>query len=747
MKTRTYKLVIVNWLIMMFAILTMANSQTANPSYSFPNISCGMDDEIQSSSIVYPYFPMTQDTLRVLVVFCNFGPPVGNFEIDGSSITQYWPASSAYTKPTWADSIVCPTASNVWNRSLTGLFSDASFGQFILVGDVYPELYLFENSPSFYASVTGKMGAAVKELLVNIDSNVNYANYDKFDPEDLNSNGNRREPDGIVDFIFINFRFNNSGTIDGSSYTGYASLSGYSGIFGNGQSEITLDGKRIKAGHPGSGCLYEMNTPWDLGIPAHEFGEHYGYGDGHSEKMGSFNLNGGVLPSAYDREHFGWNLSASSPSNNISLSLQDYVTTGQYVKIERAYDNVYIENRRRLNYYASGDYKNWIWLSSDPRNPWMPDSGLLIYRDTSYRCFELQSASGKWDWKKCVSTNRYQVSFTSHSNNSFFPDNVNRHSGLTTFFLRKLLSYNENCEAINHPILGAQSEVTYSGVNGDGNSCFDIGYNQVYSPWSNPPLPVRNQSDSLTIELTGRNSDGSLSVSIYFTNILGASPSKPQLLKVEKESIGDQFSPRLNWNRNLEPDLSGYRIYRGDGYAPVSFAYLGECTDTTYLDESVLLYGSGGGNQPCSYYLVQYTYAVSAYDNSDKESVKSDGAFIEGYSDPCAPIGPMISNPGNSSPNGRKNEILTKSEFRLFDVYPNPFNPSTIIEFDIPEDLEVKIVIFDVSGKQISELSNQAYEMGRHSIRFDGAGLPSGIYYCRLEAGMFVNVKKLVLLK
>lgn len=54
MITRTYKLVIVNWLIMMFAILTMANSQTANPSYSFPNISCGMDDEIQSSSIVYP---------------------------------------------------------------------------------------------------------------------------------------------------------------------------------------------------------------------------------------------------------------------------------------------------------------------------------------------------------------------------------------------------------------------------------------------------------------------------------------------------------------------------------------------------------------------------------------------------------------------------------------------------------------------------------------------------------------------
>ncbi len=644
MKTRTYKLVIVNWLIMMFAILTMANSQTANPSYSFPNISCGMDDEIQSSSIVYPYFPMTQDTLRVLVVFCNFGPPVGNFEIDGSSITQYWPASSAYTKPTWADSIICPTASNVWNRSLTGLFRDASFGQFILVGDVYPELYIFENSPSFYASVTGKMGAAVKELLVNIDSNVNYANYDKFDPEDLNSNGNRREPDGIVDFIFINFRFNNSGTIDGSSYTGYANLSGYSGIFGNGQNEITLDGKRIKAGFPGSGCIYEMNTPWDLGIPAHEFGEHYGYGGGHSEVMGSFNLNGGGLPSAYDREHFGWNLSQSSPSNNISLTLQDFVTTGQYVKIERTNDTIFLENRRRVNYYSSEEYRNWIWLSTDPRNPIMPDSGMLIYRNTHPRGFEVQSAFGKWDWKKCVTSNRYQVSFTSHSNNKFLTDNVNRYNGTSTFFLRDVDPLDEFCQTVL--FLGSpQHKVSYSGVNGDINTCFDIGYNQVYSPWSNPPLPVTNANDSLTIELTGRNSDGSLAVSIYFTNILGASPSKPQLLKVEKQSIGDQFSPRLNWNRNLSLTSSGCRIYSGDGYAPVSFAYLGECTDTTYLDESVLLYGSGGGNQPCSYYLVQYTYAVSAYDNSDKESVKSDGAFIEGYSDPCAPIGPMISNP------------------------------------------------------------------------------------------------------
>ncbi|MBK9227133.1 MAG: immune inhibitor A [Ignavibacteria bacterium] len=140
------------------------------------------------------------------------------------------------------------------------------------------DLYIFENSPLYYRNQSARMGAAVKEMLVNIDSNVNYANYDKFDPQDIDSDGIRREPDGIVDFIFINFRFNNSRVIEFDSYTGYASLSGRSGYFANGQSEITLDGKRIMARTMGSGCIYEMNTPWDIGIPAHEFGEHYGYG-------------------------------------------------------------------------------------------------------------------------------------------------------------------------------------------------------------------------------------------------------------------------------------------------------------------------------------------------------------------------------------------------------------------------------------------------------------------------------------
>ncbi|MBV6477657.1 MAG: hypothetical protein HGGPFJEG_00398 [Ignavibacteria bacterium] len=128
--------------------------------------------------------------------------------------------------PSWADSIICPSTTNIWNRSLTGLYKDASFGNFWLIGDIYLHLYIFQEQVVFYSPDSLKIGAAVKELLINLDDSINFAEYDKFDPFDLNNNDNKREPDGIVDFIFINFRFNNSATIDYPSYSGIAELRG-----------------------------------------------------------------------------------------------------------------------------------------------------------------------------------------------------------------------------------------------------------------------------------------------------------------------------------------------------------------------------------------------------------------------------------------------------------------------------------------------------------------------------------------
>lgn len=752
MKTIHINLIRLTQISVFFILLLFYSNPKSQPAAyisNAPNLFCGMDN---SSSIQFPYFPHNGDTLKALVVFCNF--PDGNFEITGSSICDYWPASNYLVKPSWADSIICPTTTNVWNRSLTGLFKESSLGSFWLIGDVYPHLYVFEHNIDYYNNSSRKIGFAVKELLQNIDDSVNFAEYDKFDPEDIDNDNNLHEPDGVVDFIFINFRFTNSGTIDSPSYSGIADLGGRGGRFGAGVYDITLDNTKIKAGFPGSGCIYEMNTPWDIGIPAHEFGEHYTYGDGHSTIMGAYNINGGGIASAYDREFLGWNVIDASSNFNFSTSLADYVTTGDYLKIERTSDTIYLENRRRLSYYASNDFRNWKWLSTDPKYPKMPDSGLVIYRNTGYRSFDIQSANGNWNWATCPSSNnKYKIEFYSSSFNHFKESSVNRFNGESTFDLSFRDVLDLNCQAIPNV-----SNTTYMGVNGDSNTCFDVGYNEVYSPWSNPPLPVTNSNDSLTIEITGRNSDGSLALNIYFTNILGASPSKPQGLTVQKYSTLDGFNPKLEWNKNLEPDLSSYIIYRGyipaPGVEPSSFDSIANTTDTSFVDESVFLYGSG--SEGC-FFLLNYSYKIASLDYTNKKSVKSEKAAISGYLNNCAPYQSDENLIQNIVTNSKINLNLVENNnvklFKLFDNYPNPFNPTTNIDFDLPEAYYVSLKIYDIMGREIQSILNENIQKGRHSVLFNAVNLPSGIYYYKLlansnsKAGNYVSIKKMILLK
>jgi M6 family metalloprotease-like protein len=709
-------------------ILLLSNSnskcQQANIIYNGANLFCGVDNE---SGISEPYFPHNGDTLKVLVVFCNFPSPSGNFEIPGSSICDYWPASQAQNKPSWADSIICPTTTNIWNRSLTGLFRDASLGNFFLVGNVYPHLYIFQHPVIYYDPDSIEIGSAVKELLQNIDDSVNYADYDRFDPEDFDSDNNLREPDGVVDFIFINFRFTNSDQIDNYGYSGVNRLGGLDGKFGSGVTQITLDSTIIKAGFPGSGCIYEMNTPWDLGIPAHEFGHHYTYGGSHTEKMGVYNLNGGGLASAFDREFLGWDTSSAMTSTtNTSFTLRDYFTTGDYIKIPRNYDTLYVENRGRKSYYASNEFRKWKWLATDPKYPVMADSGLLIYLKSGLFQFNVPSAFGRWDWSRCPTNNKYRVEFYSGSYNFFQKKSLNRFSGESTFYLENKPSLSFECEPITDVTF-----VDYMGVNGDSNTCFDVGYNEVYSPWSNPPIPIYNSSDSLTIEITGRNSNGAITVNVYYTNILGASPSKPQGLTVEKYSSGAGFNPKLNWNKNLEPDLASYNVYRGyvssPGTEPSSYDSIANTSDSTFIDESIFLYGTG--SPPC-YTLASYAYKITSVDDSYKKSVKSDKSAITGYAGNCDPEGDSFLQTNNENINS----------YKLYDNYPNPFNPTTTITFDLQKTSLVKLKIYDITGREIQTLINDNRQKGRYSILFNAFNLASGIYYYKLQAGNFVSI-------
>ncbi|MBM4159374.1 MAG: T9SS type A sorting domain-containing protein, partial [Ignavibacteria bacterium] len=86
-------------------------------------------------------------------------------------------------------------------------------------------------------------------------------------------------------------------------------------------------------------------------------------------------------------------------------------------------------------------------------------------------------------------------------------------------------------------------------------------------------------------------------------------------------------------------------------------------------------------------------------------------------------------------------------EFKLYDNFPNPFNPTTKIRFDVPKSTFVKITIYDITGREIQRLVNNNFEPGAYEYQFNASGLASGMYFYRIEAGDFKAVKKMVLIK
>ncbi len=85
--------------------------------------------------------------------------------------------------------------------------------------------------------------------------------------------------------------------------------------------------------------------------------------------------------------------------------------------------------------------------------------------------------------------------------------------------------------------------------------------------------------------------------------------------------------------------------------------------------------------------------------------------------------------------------------YRLYQNYPNPFNPTTTIRYDLPSAGFVSLKVFDIRGSEVRTLVNEFQDVGFKSIRFDAASLASGIYIFRLQAGSFVQTKKLTLLR
>ena len=128
--------------------------------------------------------------------------------------------------------------------------------------------------------------------------------------------------------------------------------------------------------------------------------------------------------------------------------------------------------------------------------------------------------------------------------------------------------------------------------------------------------------------------------------------------------------------------------------------------------------------------------------------------------DPTIPGLSDISNVLVSDPSGRINELLgaridlraLPMDYALSQNYPNPFNPDTQIPYQLPENVDVSLIVYNTLGQQVRVLVNEKQDAGFYRMTWDGKDeigrrVSSGIYLVRIEAGKFKQVRKMVLLK
>ena len=92
-------------------------------------------------------------------------------------------------------------------------------------------------------------------------------------------------------------------------------------------------------------------------------------------------------------------------------------------------------------------------------------------------------------------------------------------------------------------------------------------------------------------------------------------------------------------------------------------------------------------------------------------------------------------------------EEIVPSEFQLSQNYPNPFKEKTTIKYCVPDKMKIRLEISNYDGNKVKTLVDEIKEAGTYKVEIDARNLPDGIYFYRLQAGEFIETKKMILLK
>ena len=201
-------------------------------------------------------------------------------------------------------------------------------------------------------------------------------------------------------------------------------------------------------------------------------------------------------------------------------------------------------------------------------------------------------------------------------------------------------------------------------------------------------------------------------------------PGVPKGVRGSVQGGAGPIAVLLKWNKNADPDLRYYAVYRSEiqNFAQFdSLTFVGASADSTMRDSTVI-YGK------------KYYYRIVAYDWSGNRSGPSDQATI------------IVTSVGRVG-------VEVPKDFSLAQNYPNPFNPSTTIRYGVPMRSRVKIEVFNTIGQRVAALLDDEREGGYYEIEWK-ASVASGVYMYRIEArsdadpaSTFVEVKRMALIR
>jgi len=204
--------------------------------------------------------------------------------------------------------------------------------------------------------------------------------------------------------------------------------------------------------------------------------------------------------------------------------------------------------------------------------------------------------------------------------------------------------------------------------------------------------------------------------SIRTFSVMPSNISPPVLISPENGTNGVLTNPILKWSSVPEREQYAVVVAADMNFTNVIY---GRCIDTTFYEmpsDTLQL-------------NTQYYWAVCSQDS-----------LGFGYFSPVWSFrvrATSVQNISTSIPN----------KYVLYNNYPNPFNPSTKIKFDLPQNSFVKINIFDASGRNVKTLVSENLSAGKYETEFNASDFPSGIYYYTFAAENFTAAKKMILIK